>query len=255
MNLKKLQQRYTLDPLSLYRYIRHCLTIEQSLVDSTTTPSTAAAGGVTSSSSLAYPHESLPDPNTTPEIMEKLSLIKHKTMETGDILRRMEQEQEAFALKCHDRQKLEGIIHLHRMQQGQPPTQQSLTIEKNFIEQKQRLEFELKQRVSFFGVILAMPKILSNKLIDIIFSHLLPDHDPALLQIRIGRENFHHGFHAVRFAVQNIRRGTHPMETGTAIGRKWCSFDQQFGYSTIMVRGFGGTNLAQSSPIKRSGTT
>lgn len=73
-------------------------------------------------------------------------------METGDILRRMEQEQEAFALKCHDRQKLEGIIHLHRMQQQQGNVQQNQmqvqALEKNFQEQKQRLEYELKQRVS-----------------------------------------------------------------------------------------------------------
>lgn len=90
--------------------------------------------------------------DSTGEIIEKLQYIKHKTMETADILRRMEQEQEAFALKCHDRQKLEGIIHLHRMQQQQGNVQQNAmqvqALEKNFAEQKQRLEYELKQRVS-----------------------------------------------------------------------------------------------------------
>lgn len=42
------------------------------------------------------------------EINEKLSYVQHRTRETADLLRRMEQEQEAFAIKCHDRQKLEG---------------------------------------------------------------------------------------------------------------------------------------------------
>ena len=41
-------------------------------------------------------------------IVQKLTQIKHSTMETADIIRRMEQEQEAFAIKCHERQKLEG---------------------------------------------------------------------------------------------------------------------------------------------------
>ena len=46
------------------------------------------------------------------EIAEKIQLIKQKSIETGDILRRMEQEQEAFAIRCHDRQKLEGMLQL-----------------------------------------------------------------------------------------------------------------------------------------------
>lgn len=159
--------------MSLYRYIRHCLITEQSLIEqseklilqqqqqlqptqlsptapvpATATPNTASTTTPTGLSASQYGTMSY-ETDPTGEIMEKLSMIKHKTMETGDILRRMEQEQEAFALKCHDRQKLEGIIHLHRMQQTQP-TAQSQALEKNFQEQKQRLEYELKQRVSNF---------------------------------------------------------------------------------------------------------
>jgi len=131
-------------------------------------------------------HGTMPTQNSmifedSSQIVEKLNHIKQATMETGDILRRMEQEQEAFALKCHDRQKLEGIksisillrcnrnfvlicfklLHscillislgiwrLHRMQTPQT-TVQNQSLEKNFEEQKNRLEFELKQRVTTF---------------------------------------------------------------------------------------------------------
>ncbi|CAL8124206.1 unnamed protein product [Orchesella dallaii] len=139
------RQRYTLDPVSLYRYIRHCISVEQSLVDQSerfVMPNNLPITDVYGSTVI----------DSTGEIMEKLQYIKHKTMETADILRRMEQEQEAFALKCHDRQKLEGIIHLHRMQQQQGNVQQNSmqvqAIEKNFQEQKQRFEYELKQRIT-----------------------------------------------------------------------------------------------------------
>ncbi|ODM94108.1 Signal transducer and activator of transcription 5A [Orchesella cincta] len=147
------RQRYTLDPLSLYRYIRHCISVEQSLVDQSerfVMPNNLPSHGDLYGSNVI---------DSTGEIMEKLQYIKHKTMETADILRRMEQEQEAFALKCHDRQKLEGIIHLHRMQQQQGNVQQNTmqvqAIEKNFQEQKQRFEYELKQR-NEFGIVVMM---------------------------------------------------------------------------------------------------
>jgi len=77
--------------VSLFRFLRHCLNVELTFVSQ-------------QSQGILPPQAD----DSTAEINEKISLIKHKTVETGDLLRRMEQEQEAFAIKCHDRQKLEG---------------------------------------------------------------------------------------------------------------------------------------------------
>ena len=78
--------------MSLFRFLRHCLNVELTCVNQ------QEVGGLMSQQS----------DDASSEINEKLGYIQHKTRETADLLRRMEQEQEAFAIKCHDRQKLEG---------------------------------------------------------------------------------------------------------------------------------------------------
>ncbi|CAG7829047.1 unnamed protein product, partial [Allacma fusca] len=126
------RQRYTTDPLALYRFLRHCLTVESHLVEQMTVGNALGLNAIADESA---------------EIMERLAQIKQKTMETADILRRMEQEQEAFAIKCHDRQKLEGIMQLHRMR-AQPITVQTQQLEKDFNAQKERIDYELKQKIT-----------------------------------------------------------------------------------------------------------
>lgn len=42
------------------------------------------------------------------EIVQQLERFRQRTQDTGEDLRKMEQEQEAFALQCHECSKLNG---------------------------------------------------------------------------------------------------------------------------------------------------
>jgi hypothetical protein len=53
-------------------------------------------------------------PDSNAEIAQQLEFLRRRTQETGEDLRKMEQEQEAFALQYHECTKLNGkqiIIH------------------------------------------------------------------------------------------------------------------------------------------------
>lgn len=51
-----------------------------------------------------------PDPST--EISHQIECLRRSTQETGDELRKMEQEQESFALQYHECTKVNGMIRI-----------------------------------------------------------------------------------------------------------------------------------------------
>lgn len=61
------------------------------------------------------------------EIAQQVEVLRRKTQETGEDLRKMEQEQEAFAISYHECTKLNA--HLQHLA-TQPQNQQSLDLEK-----------------------------------------------------------------------------------------------------------------------------
>ena len=48
-------------------------------------------------------------PDSNAEIAQQLDFLRRRTQETGEDLRKMEQEQEAFALQYHECTKLNGM--------------------------------------------------------------------------------------------------------------------------------------------------
>lgn len=84
------------------------------------------------------------------EILQQLDMLRKRTQETGEDLRRMEQEQEAFALEYHELTKIQAnLTHL----QTQAPSQQRQEFEKQLRIKKDISEQKLNQKVSAFSVI------------------------------------------------------------------------------------------------------
>ncbi|CAG2058172.1 unnamed protein product [Timema podura] len=85
----------------------------------------------------------LPDSNA--EIAQQLDFLSRHTQETGGDLRKMEQEQEAFALQYHECTKLNA--HLQHVQ-TLPQNQQNLEVETKLRRQKEMFEQMLNQKVA-----------------------------------------------------------------------------------------------------------
>jgi len=128
------RQRYSQNPLALLRIIRHCLGTELKLVQQAENLSL----GMTSN-----PATLLPDGSS--EILMQLENLRQRTQDTGEDLRRMEQEQEAFALEYHELTKIQAnLAHL----QSQPQSQQRQDFEKQFRLKKDMSEQKLNIKVS-----------------------------------------------------------------------------------------------------------
>lgn len=119
MYLFLMQQRYTHNPTALFRIIRHCLGTEMKLVSQVENLGGALmsmAGGKVGLISDAIA-----------EIAQHVESLRRRTQETGEDLRKMEQEQEAFAISYHECTKLNA--HLQHLA-TQPQNQQNLDMEK-----------------------------------------------------------------------------------------------------------------------------
>lgn len=115
-----LQHRYTENPGTLFRIIRHCLGTEMKLVAQVEN----LGGGLMS---MAHGRVGLMVGNAVTEIAQQVEGLRHRTQETGEDLRKMEQEQEAFAISYHECTKLNA--HLQHLA-TQTQSQQSLEAEK-----------------------------------------------------------------------------------------------------------------------------
>ncbi|XP_063231375.1 signal transducer and activator of transcription 5B isoform X2 [Bacillus rossius redtenbacheri] len=148
------RQRYSHNPIALFRIVRHCLNTEMKLVQQL---ESGTLGMLLPGLSL------LPDSNA--EITQQIEYLRRRTQETGEDLRKMEQEQEAFALQYHECTKLNA--HLQHLQ-AQPQSPQSIEIETKVRRQKEMLETLLKQKVT---CLMELRLTLADKLKDTI-AHL-----------------------------------------------------------------------------------
>ncbi|XP_026271411.1 signal transducer and activator of transcription 5B isoform X3 [Frankliniella occidentalis] len=128
------KQRYARCPLDLFRLMRHCLNAELQVIRQV---ENVPVGSVPPAAGLM--------PDSVAEIAQQIDVLRHRTSETGKLLRQMEQEQEGFALHYHECTKLNA--HLQHLQ-SQQPNQQNVELEKAVSRQKNSLEQTLNQKVS-----------------------------------------------------------------------------------------------------------
>ncbi|XP_046451783.1 signal transducer and activator of transcription 5B-like isoform X1 [Daphnia pulex] len=141
------RQRYNQNPLALLRIIRHCLGTELKLVQQAENMSLGMS---------CNPSALLPD--ASGEILQQLEILRQRTQETSEDLRRMEQEQEAFALEYHELTKIQAnLTHL----QNQAPSQQKNDFEKQLRIKKDMSEHKLNVKV--LAELLQMRMALAEK--------------------------------------------------------------------------------------------
>ncbi|XP_029036779.1 signal transducer and transcription activator Stat92E isoform X1 [Osmia lignaria lignaria] len=134
---KSFRQRYSHNPAALFRIIRHCLGTEMKLVAQLENLGGALmtmAGGKVGLISDAVA-----------EIAQHVESLRRRTQETGEDLRKMEQEQEAFAISYHECTKLNA--HLQHLA-TQPQNQPNLDLEKKIRRQKEQQEQLLNHKVA-----------------------------------------------------------------------------------------------------------
>ncbi|XP_025832756.1 signal transducer and activator of transcription 5B [Agrilus planipennis] len=123
---KVFRQRYSGNPMQLFNYVRQCLATEMRLVQAVNGEGTTGLPSFIANSSSA-------------EVMHKLDILRNRTREQAEDLRRMEQEQEAFALQYHECTKINATIqHLSTQPANQQEAQanlQKLTRQKEIMEQ------------------------------------------------------------------------------------------------------------------------
>lgn len=92
---KMFKAKYSTNPMQLFNYIRQCLATEMSLIQS-----------INGEGLTGFPN--LSTTNSGAQVLYQLEQLRRRTQETAEDLRRMEQEQEAFAIQYHECTKLNG---------------------------------------------------------------------------------------------------------------------------------------------------
>ncbi|XP_014206630.1 signal transducer and activator of transcription 5B isoform X2 [Copidosoma floridanum] len=152
---KNFRQRYSPNPTSLFKIIRHCLATELNLVSQIEQPGSVLMNMPGSRIGLMMG-------DSVAEIAQQLEALRRRTQETGEDLRKMEQEQESFALAYHECTKLN--VHLQSIS-SQPQTQHTIDIEKKIRRQKEQQEQHLNHKVT---TLLQLRLTLAEKLKDTI---------------------------------------------------------------------------------------
>ncbi|XP_066595837.1 signal transducer and activator of transcription 5B [Prorops nasuta] len=134
---KMFRQRYSQNPSTLYQIMRHCLGTEMKLV--------AQAENVGVAMNMPGGQIGLMVGDAVAEITQQVESLRRRTQETGEDLRKMEQEQEAFALSYHECTKLNA--HLQQIA-AQPKTQHYLEMESKYRSQKDQQEKLLNHKVA-----------------------------------------------------------------------------------------------------------
>lgn len=124
------QQRYANNPMSLINIIKHCLSTELKLVQQAENAGLDLGGGMNL---------------VAAQIAQSLEELKTRTRQTAEDLRRLEQDQEDFALKYHDCTKINA--HINHLS-SQPKTNQTVETISNLRRQKDVLEQNLTQKIS-----------------------------------------------------------------------------------------------------------
>lgn len=149
-----LQQRYSSHPVALFKIIRHCLATEMSLV--------SQVENLSGTLMNMAGNRNLMMGDSHAEIAQQLDSLRRRTQETGEDLRKMEQEQESFAIAYHECTKLNA--HLQSIS-TQPQNQQTIEIEKKIRRQKEQQEQTLNHKVT---MLLQLRLTLADKLKDTI---------------------------------------------------------------------------------------
>lgn len=127
------RQRYSTNPMQLFGYVRQCLATEYRIIQGTT-------------GDIATGPTNLPTTsNSATEVLHKIDILRRRTQETADDLRRMEQEQEAFTIQYHECTKLNATIQQLNTQASTPQNQQAL---QKITRQKEMMEQMLNQKVA-----------------------------------------------------------------------------------------------------------
>ncbi|XP_051171360.1 signal transducer and activator of transcription 5B isoform X2 [Leptopilina boulardi] len=130
------RQKYSQNPIALFKLIRHCLLTEMKLV------AQVDDLGNTMMMNMADPMMS---GDTATEIAQQVDALRRQTHETGEELRKMEQELEGFALSYHECTKINATLqHLST----QPQNHQNIDYEKKITRQKEQQEQLLNHKVA-----------------------------------------------------------------------------------------------------------
>lgn len=119
MCLFLLQQRYSQNPIALFKLIRHCLLTEMKLV--------AQVEDLGNTMMMNIVGDPMMGGDAATEIAQQVDALRRQTHETGEELRKMEQELEGFALSYHECTKINATLqHLST----QPQNHQNIDYEK-----------------------------------------------------------------------------------------------------------------------------
>ncbi|XP_044268459.1 signal transducer and activator of transcription 5B isoform X2 [Tribolium madens] len=130
---KMFRQRYSSNPMQLFSYVRQCLATEMRLVQA------ANGEALTGLANLVIS-------NSGTEVLHKIDILRRRTQDTADDLRRMEQEQESFALQYHECTKINA--HIQQLSSQQPTNAQTTATVQKLTRQKEMLEQVLNQKVA-----------------------------------------------------------------------------------------------------------
>ncbi|XP_018913039.1 signal transducer and activator of transcription 5B isoform X2 [Bemisia tabaci] len=150
------RQRFSHNPVSLFRILKNCLDNEMNLVKIAESQSTGQ--GVNANGFLG-----IMDPPAV-EIIQELDKLRSKTTKIGECVRRVEQEQESFAIQYHEFSKVSQAV-----QEFQSSSENTAIATPDFENelkyQKEALERALHQKINLIGTLHAD---LSKKLQDTI---------------------------------------------------------------------------------------
>ncbi|KAF7282323.1 signal transducer and transcription activator Stat92E isoform X2 [Rhynchophorus ferrugineus] len=128
---KLFRERYSSNPLQLFNFIRQCLATEMKFLQ--------AAGA-----DFMGMGPTLPLSNSAAEVLHKLEDLRKRTQATAEDARKLEQEQEAFALQYHECTK----VNAHLQQLNSQGTAQEQQAVQPYIKRKEMLEVDLNRRVA-----------------------------------------------------------------------------------------------------------
>ncbi|XP_060516517.1 signal transducer and activator of transcription 5B isoform X2 [Cylas formicarius] len=159
---KMFKLRYSSNPMQLFNYIRQCLAMEIKFLQQ------SGAEFLGGGPALAISH-------TAAEVLNRLDMLRRNTQHTSETTRKLEQDQEAFALQYHECTKLNANIN--SMNQGQQTPQTQMTLQ-SYVKRKDMLEAELNRKVAHLMEIrLALTEKLKEnyQLLNTLQTHILDE--------------------------------------------------------------------------------
>ncbi|XP_017772136.1 PREDICTED: signal transducer and activator of transcription 5B isoform X2 [Nicrophorus vespilloides] len=130
---KMFRQNYGQNPGRLYSYIKQCLATEVRIIQSALGSEALGMSNIASANSSGV------------DVMHKVDVLRRRTQETSEDLRRLEQDQEAFAIQYHECTKMNA--HIQQLS-NTPSNQQSPGTLQKMTDQKKYMEQVLNQKVA-----------------------------------------------------------------------------------------------------------